>query len=192
MENTPTPRTLTGEYDENRNKGIEVDEIRQIKEHVGEVFISKEINVPEEKIRSYLDAVGDINPIHFNPERINESIFARRSGGKIIVPGMFVQSLWSHRDVIYSALKIKEDYEVMLPTILGPTDFKFPIFADSNIVFRLELEKAEDQPIQSRYGVKTTWNIVAYSEIGSKMHQIMTTRVVLNYVALKSNTESPE
>ncbi len=158
--------------------GIEVDRLSQIMEHIGETFTSERIAVPEGKIRSFLDAVGDINPIHFDANRVGESVFAEQSEGKILVPGFLTLALLSNGAAIYEALKIKEPYEVSLPAMEG-TKWRAPIFADSNIVFKFTLKEANDCPIKTRDGVMTKWKVVAYAEVAGKMRPCMTTEATL-------------
>jgi acyl dehydratase len=186
METMQKPTLPSDERNENLSKGIKVEKLSEIKEHVGEVFTSENINVSEENVRAFISAVRDANPIHFNKKRIKESAFSKRSDGRIFVPGLLTQSLWCNEDVIYEALKIDEDYEVTLKST-GEAKFGTPVFADSNLVFELKLKTAEDCVIESRNGVKTNWKITAYTEIDGRMRIAMTTEATLIYTSLVKN-----
>jgi len=134
-------------------------------------------------VRQFIDTVGDINPIHFNENRISESVSAKRSNGRIFVPGLLTQSLWCNKDVIYKALQVEEGHEVTLKSI-GSTKFVAPVFADSDLVFELTLKSAEDRVVESRSGVQTNWEIVGYTKIDEKMRIAIVTDVNLLYISL--------
>jgi acyl dehydratase len=186
METMQQPTLPNNEDNERLFNGIRVEKLSEIKEHIGEAFTSENINVSEENVRAFISAVRDVNPIHFNKDRIKESAFSKRSEGRIFVPGLLTQSLWCNEDVIYEALKIDEDYEVTLKST-GEARFGTPVFADSDLVFKLKLKTAEDCVIESRNGVETNWKITAYTEIDGKMRIAMTTEATLIYTSLVEN-----
>jgi acyl dehydratase len=185
MESHSPTKILDNDKKDSLKNGIVVEKLSEIKEHVGETFSSEKIHVSEHTVRLFIEALGDINPIHFDLNRINESAFAKMSDGRIFVPGLLTQSLWCNKDVIYKALKIADDHEVTLKSI-GGTKFVAPVFADSDLVFKLKLNAAKDCTISSRNGVETDWEIISYTKIGEKMRIAMITEVTLIYTSLSS------
>lgn len=183
METIQKPMPQNEEVQGEKHNGIKVEKISDIKEHVGEIFISEKINVSEEKVKQFVALLGDINPIHFDKSRVNESVNGEIANGRIYVPGFLVHDLWCNKDVIYQALQIDEGCEVMLETT-GTTKFNAPVFADSDLIFKLKLKSVQDCTVKSRNGVSTNWGVVAYTQIGEKMRPAMTTDFTLLYISL--------
>lgn len=183
METIQKPISQNEEVQGEKHNGIKVEKISDVKEHVGEIFLSEKINVSEEKVKQFVALLGDINPIHFDKSRVNESVNGEMAKGRIYVPGLLTHNLWCNKDVFYQALQIEEGCEFMLKST-GKTKFGAPVFADSDLIFKLTLKSATDCIVESRKGISTNWDVVAYTQIGEKMRKAMVTDFTLLSISL--------
>ena len=167
-----------------RTHQIEVDTLSQIKEHLRESFVTENINISEEKVKVFVEIVGNINPVHFDSSRVNESVFTEEAKGRIFVPGFYTLSLWSNKDGIYSALSIKEPHEVIIKGIEN-TKFLAPVFAGSDISYKFTIEAVVDSQIKTRNATEVVWKIIASTLINDRMRPCMTTKATLAYISLK-------
>lgn len=121
---------------------IKSETIVGITEHIGESYTSKEIFVTKDRVRLFLEATGDINPIHFNEEEVAKSVLLKPNPGEIIVPGFLTLSLCANEAVFYQALSINEPHEIIFR---GIHDVKFlaPISSGSHIAYTLKLDAAK-------------------------------------------------
>ena len=163
---------------------IVVETLEQIKDHEGESYTTERINVSEERVRVFLEATGDINPIHFNKERVTESVYSKKADGRIFVPGLFTQSLWTNEKGIYSALQINEPNEIILEE-MGQTKFTRAVFADSDIVYKFTIKEVIPTMVGIRTAIKVMWGIEAQTQIGERMKECMTTEATLIYISLE-------
>lgn len=121
---------------------IKSETILGITEHIGGSYTSKEIVVTKDMVKLFLEATGDINPIHFNEEEVEKSILLKPNSGEIIVPGFLILSLCANKDVLYQALSIDEPHEIIFRSL---QDVKFisPVSSGSDITYTLKLEDAK-------------------------------------------------
>ena len=165
------------------SKSIEVDNHLQIKDHVGESYVSEKINISEEKVREFVGSVGDVNPIHFDANRVGESVFAEEAKGRIFVPGLYIQSLVTKKEAIYSALSIKNPCEIILAGIEN-TKFLVPVFAGSDVTYKFTISDATAIKVKSRDATKVEWKISASTMVGDRVRTCMLTKATLIYTSL--------
>lgn len=157
----PEEQTTTPEKENLSNSlSLEAETITGVRELVGKSFSSEKIEVPQEKVDSFLEATGDINPIHFNQQEIEKSILKDENSNESVIPGFLTLSLCANEKVLYEALKISEPHEIVS---LGLKDVKFlsPVPLNSELVYKYKMKSAEDKNVKSRSAVQVEWEIVA-------------------------------
>ncbi len=196
MEKEPTseqPIDISAKSDntfiKDNTESIEVDTISQLKEHVGETFMSKEINIAEEDILSFLKPLRDKNPIHFDKNRVKESVFADEGKGRINIPGAQIFSTFSSEDVIWQATQIKEPSEILFSKMaIEPSPILTPCFAGTSLIYKLTLFEVKDFHIKSRYGAEITWKMAVYNVDKLREEEkklCMKGKITLPYISLK-------
>lgn len=172
------------DWEDSESNPIRVEKLSEIKDHVGESYETKKIHVSRERIQSFVDAVGDINPIHFDENRTGESIYGDTAEGRIFVPGFLTQSLCVNKDGVYSALLINEPHEILLR--FDEARFKAPVFAGSDISYKLQIEHAKDLAIKGRKSVEVVWGVTASAWDGYKKYECLKAKCTLIYASLNA------
>lgn len=179
----------TEEYQEAKrihleNKSIKVKELKEIKECIGESFLSKPIIVSIDSVKNFVDVVGDINPIHFDEEKTKDSALEEMSG-KIFVPGAFTQSLVTNKECIHKALTIDESHEIIFRKILE-TKFIKPIIAGSNLTYHFTINDAKERNIRGKESIEVIWKISTFS--GEDKDPSMISLINILYISLDTKT----
>ncbi len=179
-EHTPTPKP-------EKAHRIEVETLSEIKDHVGESFVTESMHFSQERVMAFVRATGDIN-LHLDTDRVHESVFGEEARGRIFVPGLYIQALLASKAGIYSALSIQKPYELILKGI-GNTKFLAPVFAGSDVVYTLTLEEVRDTKVKSREAVEVVWKIVASTLNNDTMRPCMLAKATLLYASFDKAEE---
>ncbi len=153
-----------------RHSSIESETLADIKNHIGESFESEEIIMSSEKLKYFLEATGDINRIHFDPEGAKSSVFSEDTSGKIVVPGFLTLSLCANKKVLYEALKIKEPNEI-ISLELTSVKFLAPVAINTKVVYEYRLKSAKERTIKSRPSIITEWGIAVFASSDDNNHK---------------------
>lgn len=170
-------------HEQKKNHSIEVENLFQIKEHIGEIFESEQIFISEEQVRKFLEVSGDANPIHFDREQMSKSVLNEEENDNIIVPGDLTYILTKNKKTLFEALKIKESTETISGEINGMKWLR-PVFANSEVVYEYKLEKAEDVKIKSKLASKVTFGINVYRIDNNKKIRCMKADYTVIYVSI--------
>lgn len=140
---------------------MKAETIAEVKEHVGESFISEEIIISQNKMDSFLEATGDVNPVHFDKQKIGKSILAESAHGESVAPGFFTLSLCANEKVLYEALIINEPHEVVS---FGLKEVKFlsAVPTNSRVVYEYSMKSAREHAVESRPAIIVNWDIKAF------------------------------
>lgn len=190
IESIPAP-----EKSKEKINSIESSTIAGIKEHIGEIFTSENVFISGRRLKTFLKATEDINPIHFDEDMAKESVLFKEGTEGEVVSGDLISSLCANKDVLYKALIIKEPHEVIQTE--KTTKFTAPVFTGSSVVYEYKLESAEELTLKSRAGMKVNWGIEAYVVSGDGVKEkrpCMKAVWTLWYgpVPNKSESEKPE
>ena len=165
------------------SRPIRPESIAKIKEHVGKVFVSQEIEISQERLDNFLKATGDINPFHFDKRKTIKSVLAGKTGGQVVAPGFLTLSICADEKVLWEALKINEPHEI-LSLNLNDISYESPVPVGAKVIYEYCLESSEDKIMRRRPSNEVVWNIKAYVLENGKKTLCMKAKWKVVYVSI--------
>lgn len=165
------------------DNSIKAKKLLDVKDHLGEVFSSGEILISKDMIDTFIQATGDVNPIHSDEEHLEKSILSEFGQGKALVPGFLTLSLIANKDVLYKSLQVEEPHE-KISLGLRTVSFLSPVTVDTSLVFECTLRKSEDMEMKSRPGIRVEWDIITRKVVNDDKILCMRATWSIAYVSL--------
>ena len=158
-----------------------------LKECVDQTFVSEKIHIFEDQVRKFVEAVGDIHPIHYNAERSDESAIANSAEGSIIVPGFLTVSLLTNAETLYKAITIDEPHE-LINIGFKSLSLTEPVYVGQDIIYEFRIKKVLDTPINERPAMVVEWDVSAYKLVGEEKVECLRAFWKVGYVSLPKNS----